>query len=75
VLREQLSAIPASSATISSGTSQRCGRSATARRRRAQVERWVARYSRWLGQLVDVALTGSAAAFRREVAASLPDVE
>lgn len=34
----------------------------------------VARYSRWLDQLVDVALTGAdAATFCREVAASLPD--
>lgn len=34
----------------------------------------VTRYSRWLDQLVDVALTGAdAAAFCREVAASLPD--
>ena len=34
----------------------------------------VARYSRWLDQLVEVALTGAdAAAFCREVAASLPD--
>jgi hypothetical protein len=34
----------------------------------------VARYSRWLDQLVDVALTGTdAAAFCRQVAASLPE--
>ena len=34
----------------------------------------VARYSRWLDQLVDVALTGSDAAdFCRQVAAALPE--